>query len=569
MSTWESKTVSDTIKEIDSDIFVLPIIQRRLVWNEEKIELIFDTLLKGNSFGGIMVLEEERGNEALFEHREFSLNGSLVKSKKASHNLHYDQYFVIDGQQRLQSFYLGLKGSYKGKLLYYNLNSNYADLEFDFKFINDPQKLPPKKKNDNGATSINVWYPVTKLFSRLKKTNNDRQVTEEIATELKIDDSSIQKSVGDNIWQFYRSVFNNSSIGISKVIINRSLDKTANKQRIVELFRRLNDGGTKLSAFDLVASILKGFEWEMESFLDKIIAKYQSIGISQDEIIKLIFILQNDNKKQLVDISAADAEFAIKNKARIENSLKATENFLHTSKLYEYFKTGNRSTIPLYFIAYNLFYKKVSDEEILTYYNNFDVNNEDYIECHKWIYTSLLNGVFKSRGAGWIPYKTGVRKILEVMKSEAGNVFPREKIYKVYREHPLNFFQPNIKEEHLDFYDPSFIYYLIYEKQRVVRLQDEDHIHPRHILEKKGIDWEKINSIANFQLLDYGTNRGIKSDKELYDWISNYIKDKRFYLKRHVIPEDETLWKSDNFLEFIERRKSLIVSQLESNRHPD
>lgn len=569
MSIWESKTVSDTMKEISNDIFVLPIIQRRLVWNEEKMELIFDTLLKGNSFGGIMVLEEEKGNEALFEHREFSLDGSPVKSKKESNNLNQNQYFVIDGQQRLQSFYIGLTGSYNGKLLYYNLNSNYGDLEFDFKFINDPKKLPLKKKNDNGNSTTNIWYPVKKLFSRLKKTNNDRQVTEEIVYELKINDTSIQKSIGDNIWQFYRGVFNNSSIGISKVIINRSLDKIANKQRIVELFRRLNDGGTKLSAFDLVASILKGFEWEMESFLDNIIEQYQNIGISQDEIIKLIFILQNDHKKQLVDISAADAEFTINKRVRIENSLKATEEFLHTSKLYEYFRTGNRSTIPLYFIAYNLFHKKISDDDILEYYNNFDIKNEDYIECHKWIYTSLLNGVFKSRGAGWIPYKTGVRKILEVMKEEAGNAFPRRKIYKIYREHPLNFFQPKIKEDHLDYYDSSFIYFLIYEKQRVVRLQDEDHIHPRHILEEKDIDWEDINSIANFQLLDYGTNRGIKNGKELYDWINKYIKDKDFYLKRHLIPEDESLWKSENFEKFIEERKSLIVSKLKSTRKPD
>ena len=569
MSIWESKTVSDTIKEISNSVFVLPVIQRRLVWNEEKMELIFDTLLKGNSFGGIMALEEEKGNEPLFEHREFSLDGSTVKSKKSRHRLSRDRYFIIDGQQRLQSFYMGLKGSFNGKALYYNLNSNYPELEFDFKFINDPDKLPNKKKNDNGKLLPNIWYPVIDLFNRLKKTNNDRQVAEEIAKELKITDVSIQKSIGDNIWQFYRGVFNNSSIGISKVIINRSLDKISNKQRIVELFRRLNDGGTKLSAFDLVASILKGFEWEMESFLDEITEKYQVIGISQDEIIKLIFILQNDHKKQLVDISAADAEFTIQNKVRIENTLAALEKFLHTSKLYEYYKTGNRSTVPLYFIAYNLFHKKISDEDILKFYDNFDTNNEDYLECHKWLFTSLLNGVFKSRGAGWIPYKTGVRKILEIMKNEKGNVFPVKKIYKTYREHPLNFFQPKIKEEYLDDFDTSFVYYLIYDKQKVVRLQDVDHIHPRHILEEKEIDWEDINSIANFQLLDSGTNRGKKNGKELYDWINNYVQDIDFYLKRHLIPEDKNLWKSDNFLEFIEKRNALIASKLKTSRKPN
>lgn len=564
MSTWSSKSVAETVKDISSNVFVLPVIQRRLVWGEEKIELIFDTLLKGNSFGGIMVLEEEKGKEPLFEYREFSADGTPIKSKKISHELDKGQYFVIDGQQRLQSFYIGLMGSYNGKVLYFNLNNNYRDLEFDFKFSIDPKKLPSTKKDDDNVSTRTIWYPVAKLFSHLKNTNDDRQVSREIANELEIRDDIEKQYIADNIWSFYKSIFSNPSIGLCTVIINRSLDKTSNKQRIVELFRRLNDGGTRLSAFDLVASILKGFAWEMESFLDNIIEKYHDIGISQDEIIKLIFILQNDHQKQPVNITVADAEFTIKNKKRIENALKATENFLQTSNLYGYFKSANRSTIPLYFIAYNLFHKKISDDDILTYYDRFDIANKDYCECYKWLYESLLNGVFKSRGAGWIPYTTGVRKILEVMKVNSGNIFPRKEIYDVYREHPLHFFKTSIKDIELDYYDASFVYYLIYDKQCVVRLQDEDHIHPQHILEKKGFEWDDINSIANFQLIDRNTNRGSKNAKELHNWIKEDVANKTFYLSRHLIPPEEYLWKSDNFLDFIKKRRSMIAEKLKN-----
>ena len=56
MANWESKTVSEVISKISDNYYVLPVIQRRLVWDEDKMELLFDTLLKGNSFGGIMVL---------------------------------------------------------------------------------------------------------------------------------------------------------------------------------------------------------------------------------------------------------------------------------------------------------------------------------------------------------------------------------------------------------------------------------------------------------------------------------------------------------------------------------
>ncbi|MCB0453622.1 MAG: DUF262 domain-containing protein [Aequorivita sp.] len=56
MSNWKPYTVEDILEKIDNEEFVLPVVQRNLVWKEEKIELLFDTLLKGDSFGGIMTI---------------------------------------------------------------------------------------------------------------------------------------------------------------------------------------------------------------------------------------------------------------------------------------------------------------------------------------------------------------------------------------------------------------------------------------------------------------------------------------------------------------------------------
>jgi uncharacterized protein with ParB-like and HNH nuclease domain len=61
MATWKTYRISDAVRDINEGKFVLPVIQRYLVWDEEKMELLFDTLLKGDSFGGIMVIEEEKG----------------------------------------------------------------------------------------------------------------------------------------------------------------------------------------------------------------------------------------------------------------------------------------------------------------------------------------------------------------------------------------------------------------------------------------------------------------------------------------------------------------------------
>jgi uncharacterized protein with ParB-like and HNH nuclease domain len=77
MADWESKNVHDAIQDINDQAIVLPVIQRNLVWDEDKMELLFDSLLKGHSFGGIMVLVEDRGSEPLFAFRRFSIEGEL------------------------------------------------------------------------------------------------------------------------------------------------------------------------------------------------------------------------------------------------------------------------------------------------------------------------------------------------------------------------------------------------------------------------------------------------------------------------------------------------------------
>jgi hypothetical protein len=84
---------------------------------------------------------------------------------------------------------------------------------------------------------------------------------------------------------------------------------------------------------------------------------------------------------------------------------------------------------------------------------------------------------------------------------------------------------------------------------------------PKSILEMLGYDWTKINSIKNFQLLDYGTNRGEKNAKPFKQWIDS-LPDKRAFAIRHLIPEDEAIWTEDKFDNFIAEREKLILNKI-------
>lgn len=564
MATWKPYRISDIVIDIDEEKFVLPVIQRSLVWTEEKMELLYDTVLKGNSFGGIMVIDEDKESKPLFSYRPFTKDGNFIESKEVE-KLRQQQSFVIDGQQRLQSFYIGLKGSINGKELYFDLFSDYNSL-FEFKFEKNEKDLPKTSKEiEDRVITKYFWYPAKELLRMLKDTDDEEIVADEIILNNDIEEKNEKDHIGKNIKAFYKNIISSESLGISKVTINKKLPEIDNRQRIVELFRRLNDGGTKLSSFDLVASILKGFSWEMESFLREMLQDNEDIGLSQENLIKLIFLLQDNYNKEMASIEASDAQFAIANKERIRIVIKALKDFLKRTYLYDYYKDENRSFIPLFFIAYHLFHKDISNKEVERNFDNYDTSNEDFPLMKDWILHSLLNGVFRSKGAGWIPYSTGIRKILNVVKEHKNKLFPTDKLFSIYREHPIIFTKDYLIDndyDRLEDLDKSLIFYLIYGK--IIRTSDVDHIMPKNILLKKGYDLEEINSIKNFQLLDSRTNQFDKNGKSFFDWVSNpiYVKDLNGYLKIHLIPSNEALWKEENFREFIEERRKLILKKI-------
>lgn len=559
MANWEAFRVSDVVKKISDEEFVLPVIQRRLVWNEEKMELLFDTLLKGNSFGGIICIEEEKGSEPLFAFRPFSKDGQPLDSVQRE-LLNKGHMLVIDGQQRLQTFYIGLLGSYEGRQMYFDLFSDFANLEYSFKFENDESKLPKYDQEKAGIKEY-MWYSAKDLFKRLKETQDEDQVADEIIRLKNIVDETEKNHVFRNVRVFYKNIFSATNIGVSKITVNKSLNLNENRQRVVELFRRLNDGGTKLSSYDLVASILKGFDWKMERFLDGILKENDDIGLTQDTLINLLFVLRDTPMKQMTEISIEDAEFATKHFSRIQQTIKLLKNFLKAAGLYNYYlKEKNRSFIPLYFIAYNIFYRTPLEQPLdEKMFDTFDTNNSNFKKIREWLYKSLLNGVF-SRGCGWIPYKTGVRKISSVVREHKLKDFPADELFKIYRDHPLRFYE--IHTAHLNEFDKEIVFHMIYDELPNIRENDIDHIHPVNILRSYRYDEYEINRVGNYQLLDNVTNRFVKSGKPLIQWIKNDVSDKDAYLRRHLIPADETLWEASNYRDFLRAREELIVSKI-------
>jgi len=573
MAQWESKSIKDVVTMIKDGDVVLPVIQRRLVWKESEMELLFNTLLKGHSFGAVIALQEEGGRKPLFAFRRFTDDGNTRNSEEAD-GLTRRHLFIIDGQQRLQSFYIGLIGSLNGKKLYFDLYSDYEEGEYEFRFAentkNLPKAIPERTENRSDAIKECLWYSVSELYQLLSTSYDAKQTAKRIIKDCGVTDDNLKDFVKSNVEDFLARIFTEPSVGISLVVTNMSKSENENRLRIVELFRRLNDGGTKLSSWDLMASMFKGYDYKMEKMLDEIVSKNESIGIGQDEIIKLVLILLDKPRAELSELTPHDADFAVGKSLRIGNTLAALREFLSLSGNDKWFaSTKKRSAIPLYILAYHIFHSTLPDDELPDMFADYETSNTTAPVMQKWLRTSLLNGIF-TRGCGWVPYITGITKLHAVMMREKGKNFPCEALFDVCRKHPLHTFWtvPEIIADRLDDLDRDFLFYLIYENRPTVRVENIEHIFARDLLKQMNVPDEKINRVANLALLDYASNIR-KSNLELAKWLNDqkYVDqaNKAEYLKRHLIPNDPKLWKSVAFDGFCDARAELIVEKIQDS----
>ncbi len=121
---YESKKISEVVTELNINFF-LPHIQRELVWTDKQIYRLFDSLLRGYPIGTFLFwkIQDKKDEIAKLEF----IKDYKKKESKNSVNSEIDKpyyWLVLDGQQRLQSFYIALRGSYDNRELYLDVLSD-------------------------------------------------------------------------------------------------------------------------------------------------------------------------------------------------------------------------------------------------------------------------------------------------------------------------------------------------------------------------------------------------------------------------------------------------------------
>jgi len=117
--SYRAEPIQITIGHLNSEYF-LPAIQREFVWRQKQIVQLFDSILRGYPISSFLFWKLKPENRDKWEAYKFISEArdggthNVLANTNGVHNL----TLVLDGQQRLTSLLIGLKGSYVAKIKY-------------------------------------------------------------------------------------------------------------------------------------------------------------------------------------------------------------------------------------------------------------------------------------------------------------------------------------------------------------------------------------------------------------------------------------------------------------------
>ncbi|HXX78430.1 MAG TPA: DUF262 domain-containing protein, partial [Ktedonobacteraceae bacterium] len=117
--SYKSDTIATVLKRLNVNYF-LPAIQREYVWHQDQIIQLFDSIMRNYPVGSFLFWELDQDSRDKWDIYQFVQNYNQDKTHNAQATTEGVQQLtlVLDGQQRLTSLLIGLKGTYTIKKKY-------------------------------------------------------------------------------------------------------------------------------------------------------------------------------------------------------------------------------------------------------------------------------------------------------------------------------------------------------------------------------------------------------------------------------------------------------------------
>lgn len=620
-------TVEDMLPDLNSRIF-LPGLQREFVWSPSQIEMLFDSLMRDYPIGVLIKWNVRRAREDYYAY-EFIQN-YIADSGRVPQSLKDEGYIrnndraddadnadalIIDGQQRLNSLFIGLFGSivaYTGgtgntrdeaqywdeKELCANLLAHpehdgdefVGNFEFEFRKTN---KLSEDDEfgYERSQGVYKFWYPVPNLIAEDGMIRRQQGSRDHVRGQ--VDDANIEVDAST------REDFRQAALlvvdSLYRNILNAELSTTEVKHEtedIKEIFQRINIQGSEPRPYQLMLSRLMS-TWpyapdgafnprdKVEQWSEQFKHDYPEYEteIDRDMFMRYSYYLIDGDlagKSSVNELSEPELEQMRQKWIGSPESITTADFEWFTTGLRRAFETltgigfSNRTmeSVPYVTLLGKFFYENPAADE-----HDSDLRNDVFK------FFSLLLLLNESHG---LLRRTKARNMIPVLAENRGeydsfpaldlfstlNVSPAsediERVVNNARYNPnapgtVTFSSRNVAAV-LGLIDDIF-------EQEDISDYDVDHIFPasrsNKVSEAAGEEVD-IHRIGNLQLLDSVVNRRQKGDQMPGKWMNDVLSLAQADHYHDVSCYPDVELEPENYCEFVEQREQLLIEELKS-----
>ena len=516
--------ISTILDQIDMGSVALPEFQRGYVWNRDQVRNLMDSLYRRHPVGSLLVWVTQTDQAADHARGEGQLAAGVVK-------------LLLDGQQRITSLY----GIIRGKAPKFFDGNAQAFTGLYFNVDHDPQENPfefysPRKMEGNP-----LWVNVTHLMQR-----GIGEFMQPLFTN-----PTYQPKLNDYLNRI------NAAEGIKNIDLHieevTGADKTVDV--VVDIFNKVNSGGTKLSKGDLALAKICAEYPEARDELKKRLNKWSKAGF----YFRMELLLRSINA--IVTNEALFSAFNTVTTDRFKTGLLEAERSIDTllnlisSRLgLDHDRVlGSHYAFPLmarYLDQNGGHFPSSKQRDQLLYW---------YIHVFLWgRYAGSTESVLRQDLIAISPPNGNLDSLIALLRQNRGNLRIQSNDFKVWsmgsRFYPLLYMLTRVYNARDWEDDIALSQHLLGALNKL----EVHHIFPKSKLKQHGYGRAEINAIANFTFLTKDTNLKV-SNRDPFEYFAAYEAKHPGTIASHWIPMDQTLWKYKNYRDFLAARRELLA----------
>ena len=288
-------SVSTLLDGIEKGSIVLPAIQREFVWKKDRIEKLFDSLFRGYPIGVVLLWDTTEK----IQYRTFIADHKRRAPANYRINDGETVQLVLDGQQRLTSLYIALRGSLDGRKLHFDVLSgrssdDASEEKFSFRFMtsDEARNRNAKCREEEGEYVVPRHYVALTEFNGNSIPGN--ALRKELVEAFDLGDEDEGRLI-ENLQLPLAIMIDHSGL-LQEQVIDKGLPKAHASRKtvfdILEIFMRINTQGINLTRSDLILSMLRLHWSDATAALPKFIQDVnatRNMEIDNDFVIRCIF----------------------------------------------------------------------------------------------------------------------------------------------------------------------------------------------------------------------------------------------------------------------------------------